>query len=44
MGVATGISRRSFYFETFSRNKKSGTLDLPKERGREVAYRLVERL
>jgi len=39
-GMAPG---RNFYFETNNRNKKSLTLDLGKERGREVVYRLVEK-
>ena len=43
MGSATGVYGRNYYFETLNRNKKSITLDLAAERGREVAYRLVER-
>jgi crotonobetainyl-CoA:carnitine CoA-transferase CaiB-like acyl-CoA transferase len=44
MGAATGVySDRNYYYETLNRNKKSITLNLAKERGREVAYRLVER-
>jgi len=44
MGAATGVySGRNYYYETLNRNKKSITLDLAKQRGREVAYRLVER-
>jgi len=42
-GAATGVYGRNYYFETLNRNKKSITLDLAKEKGREVAYRLVER-
>lgn len=34
---------RSWYFETFNRGKKSITLDLSKEKGREVIYRLVKK-
>ena len=43
MGAATGVYGRNYYFETLNRNKKSITLDLSKERGKEVAYRLVEK-
>lgn len=32
---------KSWYFETFNRGKKSITVDLTKEKGREVIYRLV---
>ncbi|MBI2857978.1 MAG: CoA transferase [Chloroflexi bacterium] len=32
---------RCYYFETFNRNKKSITVDLAKQKGREVIYRLV---
>lgn len=34
---------RNFYFETNNRNKKSVTLDLKKEKAREIVYRLVEK-
>ena len=43
MGAATGVYGRNYYFETLNRNKRSITLDLAKERGRQIAYRLVER-
>lgn len=36
-------SERNFYFESFNRGKRSITLDLKQEKGREVLYRLVER-
>ena len=32
---------RTYYFETMNRNKKSVAVDLKKEKGREVVYRLV---
>lgn len=34
---------RSWYFETFNRGKKSLTVDLSKEKGKEVVYRLVKK-
>ncbi|MFQ5825790.1 MAG: CaiB/BaiF CoA transferase family protein [Dehalococcoidia bacterium] len=44
MGLpATALAKRNFYFETNNRNKKGMTLDLKKERAREVVYRLVEK-
>lgn len=33
----------NYYFENLNRNKKSITLDLKKERGKEILYRLVEK-
>lgn len=33
---------RSYYFETMNRNKKGIAIDLKKEKGREVVYRLVK--
>ena len=36
-------SNRNFYFEANNRNKKSLTVDLKKEKGREIIYRLVEK-
>ena len=43
MGAGMGIGGRNFYFETMNRNKKSVTLDLNKQRGKEILYRLVEK-
>lgn len=44
MGAVVGIpGGRNFYFESNNRNKKSITLDLTKEKGKEVVYRLVEK-
>lgn len=44
MGLpATAIGQRNFYYETNNRSKKSITLDIKKEQGREVLYRLVRK-
>ncbi|MFQ5924543.1 MAG: CaiB/BaiF CoA transferase family protein [Dehalococcoidia bacterium] len=43
-GVMAEVSGQwSFYFENFNRNKKGITLDIRKEKGREILYRLVEK-
>ncbi|MEK7848593.1 MAG: CoA transferase [Chloroflexota bacterium] len=43
-GVSAGLpGGRNVYFEASNRNKRSITLDLKQEAGREVAYRLVSR-
>lgn len=43
-GLSTTLpGDRNFYFENNNRNKKSVTLNLKKERGREVVYRLVQK-
>jgi len=43
-GVMAGISGEwNFYFENFNRNKKGITLDIRKEKGKDVLYRLVEK-
>ena len=44
MGVMLGTtSQRNFYFEANNRNKKSITLDLKKEKAREIVYKLAEK-
>jgi crotonobetainyl-CoA:carnitine CoA-transferase CaiB-like acyl-CoA transferase len=43
IGAATGMHGRNFVFELHNRNKKSITLDLTKERGKEIVYQLVEK-
>ena len=43
MGAGMGIGGRNFYFEVMNRNKKSVTLDLNKQRGKEILYQLVEK-
>lgn len=41
--ASTRFGQRNVYFEMANRNKRSLTLDLTKEGGREVLYRLVEK-
>ena len=41
-GIAVGLKGRNFYFEHMNRNKRSITLDLKKERGREILFQLAE--
>ena len=43
MGATTGIHGRNCVFEHHNRNKKSITLDLTKESGKEIVYKLVEK-
>lgn len=43
IGVQMGLSGRNFYFENNNRNKRSITLDLRKEKGREIFYKLIEK-
>ena len=44
MGTAVAVhSGRNFYFENNNRNKKSITLDLTTEKGKEVVYKLIEK-
>jgi crotonobetainyl-CoA:carnitine CoA-transferase CaiB-like acyl-CoA transferase len=44
MGVMLGTtSQRNFYFEANNRNKKSITLDLKKQKAREIVYKLAEK-
>jgi crotonobetainyl-CoA:carnitine CoA-transferase CaiB-like acyl-CoA transferase len=43
MGETTGVQGRNCVFEHHNRNKKSITLDLTKERGKEIVYKLVEK-
>ncbi len=42
-GTAMGWKGRNFYFENNNRNKKSITLDLTKDKGKDVVYRLVKK-
>jgi CoA:oxalate CoA-transferase len=42
-GISTEHKGINLFFETPNRNKKSITLDLKKERGREVLYKLIEK-
>jgi len=39
----TGPGGRNYYFEMNNRNKRGMTLDLRKQRGKEIVYRLVEK-
>ena len=43
MGATTGIHGRNCVFEHHNRNKKSITLDLTKESGKDIVYKLVEK-
>jgi crotonobetainyl-CoA:carnitine CoA-transferase CaiB-like acyl-CoA transferase len=43
MGATTGIHGRNCVFEHHNRNKKSITLDMTKESGKEIVYKLVEK-
>jgi crotonobetainyl-CoA:carnitine CoA-transferase CaiB-like acyl-CoA transferase len=43
IGASTGVMGRNAYFEHCNRNKKSITLDLTKQKGRQIAYQLVEK-
>ena len=43
VGASTAVYGRNCLFEHHNRNKKSITLDLIKEKGREILYRLVEK-
>lgn len=42
-GTQTGIKGRNFYFESLNRGKKSMAIDLKKQQGREIIYKLVEK-
>lgn len=42
LGMHTNTHPLSYYFENNNRNKKGFAIDLKKEKGREVMYRLVE--
>ncbi len=42
-GVQAGVAGRNFYFEYANRNKKSLVVDLRKEEGKEIIYKLVEK-
>jgi crotonobetainyl-CoA:carnitine CoA-transferase CaiB-like acyl-CoA transferase len=43
-GAVTGMPEgRNFYFEANNRNKRSIAVDLKKEKGKEIIYRLVEK-
>jgi crotonobetainyl-CoA:carnitine CoA-transferase CaiB-like acyl-CoA transferase len=42
-GISTEYKGVNLFFETPNRNKKSITLDLKKEKGREILYKLVEK-
>lgn len=42
-GVPTTIGDWNLYFENFNRNKRSITLDLKQDEGRQVLYRLVQK-
>ncbi|MDD5093927.1 MAG: CoA transferase [Dehalococcoidia bacterium] len=41
IGVNTATGTRNFYFECNNRNKKSITVDITKEKGRQIVYDLV---
>lgn len=43
MGSSWGPKGVPTYFEAYNRNKKSITLDLKKEKGKEIVYRLVKK-
>jgi crotonobetainyl-CoA:carnitine CoA-transferase CaiB-like acyl-CoA transferase len=43
VGASTAVHGRNCIFEHHNRNKKSITLDLTKEKGREILFRLVEK-
>jgi crotonobetainyl-CoA:carnitine CoA-transferase CaiB-like acyl-CoA transferase len=43
IAVDAGLSGRNYYFEGHNRNKRSITLDLRKEKGLEVFFKLIER-
>ena len=40
--AAKEVGQRNFYFEIGNRNKRSLTVDLKKEKGREIVYKLIE--
>ena len=40
--AAKDMGQRNFYFEIGNRNKRSLAVDLKKQKGREIVYRLVE--
>jgi len=42
VAVDAGLSGRNYYFEGHNRNKRSITLDLKKEKGLEVFFKLIE--
>jgi crotonobetainyl-CoA:carnitine CoA-transferase CaiB-like acyl-CoA transferase len=42
-GLSTGHQGINLFFETPNRNKKSITLDLKKEKAKEILYRLIEK-
>ncbi len=41
--AAVGATAGNYYFDTMNRSKKGITLDLRKEKGKEILYRLVEK-
>ncbi|MDY6912460.1 MAG: CoA transferase, partial [Chloroflexota bacterium] len=42
IGVQMGVGGRNFYFEYNNRNKRGITVDLRKEEGKQIIYKLVE--
>jgi CoA:oxalate CoA-transferase len=42
-GAQTGVAGRNFYFENCNRNKRSIALNLRKQKGKEIIYKLVEK-
>jgi crotonobetainyl-CoA:carnitine CoA-transferase CaiB-like acyl-CoA transferase len=42
-GALTGVGGRNFYFENNNRNKRSLTVNLRKEKGKEIIYKLAEK-
>ena len=42
-GQATNSDSHNYYFEFANRNKRGITLDLQKEKGKKIMYRLVEK-
>ena len=42
-GISTEYKGINLFFETPNRNKKSMTIDLKKEKGREILYKLIEK-
>jgi CoA:oxalate CoA-transferase len=42
-GAAAGVAGRNFYFENNNRNKRSLVVDLRKEEGKKIIYKLVEK-
>lgn len=42
-GASAGVAGRNFYFENNNRNKKSLVVDLRKDKGREIVYKLAEK-